>query len=116
MKIIKQYDEVVGEEFSIPEFSLANYSSEHKFFEVERRNIFEAIYVALVVGVQKKHQQVPVFSVLEAEAVITIEKYDYLFKCEECIKFFEGIEEYTHCHVLTQLKEKICQEIQELNI
>lgn len=116
MKMIIQYDEVADHEFSIPEFDMAQYSSMKKFYEGEHANINEAIFNSLCNGIKMKYERVPCFSFLGTEAVITIEKFDYLERLEECLKFFIDHEEFEKCVILQNLKEILCQQIQELSI
>jgi hypothetical protein len=116
MKYIRQYDEVSDKEFSIPEFDLTGYSSEEEFVDKNEIQIFTALLSAVSDGINYNYKQVPVFTFVGSDAVFTLTNYEYLEKCDMCLEYFLGIEEYYVCDVIKKLKEKLCQRIQELEV
>lgn len=69
--------------------------------------ISRAIAAAVDLLVEFGIDTMPCFSVKDTDVIFNINRKDAVYSVDQCIKYFEEIEDYEICERLTQVKSKL---------
>ena len=72
-----------------------------------RPTISRAIAAAVDLMVGFNTDTMPCFSVKDTDVIFSINRKDAVYSVDQCIKYFEEIEDYEKCIRLTQVKSKL---------
>ena len=105
MKRIIEFDEELGREFDILQFSMSDVKSEAELFTKHASEIFNEILKALVIAINDKLPHVPCFAI--EDAVLHAEHFEYQEKIDDCLQFFLESEQYEKCALIRELQKKL---------
>jgi len=107
MEFIETYHEEAGRAFTIPELATQPGEEMEGFLQRERPNVIRSMAVALTLMIEMDLTTAPCFTVKDTEMVFNVHRAEAVYSVDQCIEYFEEIEDYEKCIKLTKLKEEL---------
>jgi hypothetical protein len=94
-------------ELEFPTFSAAGVEDGADFAIHYRKEIAEAVHLALDRMIEYDLDEIPVFMVLETESIFMLSRDSMYTAVDGCIEYYKEEEEYEICAKLSQLKSEL---------
>jgi hypothetical protein len=94
-------------ELEFPTFSMDGMEDGDEFATHYRKEIAEAVHLAVVRMLLYELDEVPVFMVAETDSVFMLDRDSMPTAVDGCIEYYKEIEAYEICADLTQLKSEL---------
>jgi hypothetical protein len=94
-------------ELEFPTFSAAEVTEGLDFEVHYRKEIAEAVHLALDRMIEYDLEEIPVFAILETESVFMLDRDSMPTAVDGCIEYYKEIEEYEMCNELLKLKSEL---------
>ena len=107
MNYIEQYDEESDYTFEIPELDATGYATLEEFSESQSAEIYEATLSAIYNAIELDLGQIPVFAVKDSDSVVSLVRDQFRDKLDNCIVYYQSIEEYEICSTIKDLQEQL---------
>ena len=107
MEFIETYHEEADRVFTIPELAIRSGEEIEDFLQRERDHVIKAMAVALTLMIEMDLTLAPCFSVKDTETIFNVHRAEAAYSIDQCIEYFEEIEDYEKCITLTKLKEEL---------
>jgi hypothetical protein len=107
MNFIDYYHEELEVGIPIPELELEEDESMDEFLIRQRPEISKAIAYAVTLLVDLKADIMPCFAVKDTDLVFNVNRDEAAYSVDRCIEYFEEVEDYEKCILLTNIKTKL---------
>jgi hypothetical protein len=101
---MKEYNKL---DLTYPVISAAGLKNGEEFSIVYRKEIAEAVKIAIERMVEYQLSEIPVFAVEETDMVFQLDRDSMATAVDGCIEYFKEIEMYEVCGILLNLKKQL---------
>jgi hypothetical protein len=107
MQFIEAYIEDLDQTFIIPEFEFEPGEEIEEFIQRQRPDVIRALAVALTLLVESGHEIIPCFAIKDTDLIFNVNREEAGYSVEQCIEYFQEVEDYEKCAKLLNLKTKL---------